>query len=194
MKTIVSVLISILIMIQMSTPAMAASITPTDSSPAMVGYMTNEEGISIKIHGELLEAQAVHNQDDTYSATYLYRTPIVSGSNTTDSPDSGYSSHVYLTIKYKVKDSRHFLLTSISGYREIQDSRVSVTKSKIDYISGVKQFKNDIKASNHFNKTTGFTEYTEDDGTFSDVGAELKLKYLMGDSRTWSFSLNNFVL
>lgn len=85
-------------------------------------------------------------------------------------------------------------MTSISGYWEIQDSRVSVTESKIDYISGVKQFKNDIKASNHFNKTTGFTEYTEDDGTFSDVGAELKLKYLMGDSRTWSFSLNNFVL
>lgn len=63
MKTIVSVLISILIMIQMSTPAMAASITPTDSSLAMVGYMTNEEGISIKIHGELLEAKAVQNQD-----------------------------------------------------------------------------------------------------------------------------------
>lgn len=45
--------------------------------------------------------------------------------------------------------------------------------------------------TNHFNHATGFSTYVHADSMVSSVGAELTLFYLIGTSRTWSFTLQN---
>ena len=177
------------------TPLSAHATELAGSSPKkMIGYFTDENGNTTEIIGELISTQNTNARTGTFSATYQYKIPRASGSNTVDSPDSGYSSHVYLTVHYQIKDGLFYLLTAVSGYWEIQDSRVSVISSTVDYTCMQSQSHYNRPVNNNFYFTTGFTNYTPDNGTYSNVGAHLHLTYLMGTSRTWSFTLSNFIL
>ena len=113
--------------------------------------------------------------------------------STADSPDSGFSSHVYLTVYYKLRDGKYFLLTKVSGYWDIEDYRVTVTSSTLDYKCGAGSGVFGVNVSNHFTVATGFTQFTEDQGIYAQVSARLHLTYKMGTSRTWSFTLDNNV-
>lgn len=156
----------------------------------MTGYIVDDLGNTTTVTGKLVNTIAPYSANGEYAATYAYD---VSMTSTADSPDSGFSSHVYLTIYYKLRDGRYYLLTRISGYWNIEDYRVTVTSSTLDYVCGAQGGVYGVNVSNNFSVATGFTNYTEDNGIYSSVGARLYLTYKMGTSRTWSFTLDNYV-
>lgn len=119
------------------------------------------------------------------------------GSTTVDSADGGNASRVYLTIGYSMQNTpTEYKLTSVSGRWTLEDSRVSVTSASLTYgCSGlfpvtVTQTGSREHVSNPFSISTGFKSYVV--GSYCGVmGAHLTLTYLMGSSRTWTFTLDN---
>lgn len=69
----------------------------------------------------------------------------------------------------------------------------SVISSTISYSCHPYEHAYNVPVSNNFRRDTGFTRFTEDNGIYSIVGATLHLQYLIGNSRTWTFDLQNNV-
>ena len=191
MKRISSFLFVLLLVFQCTLPAYALENNIQALPETMIGYATDSNRQVHEITGYLVETQTPFTFNGTYSATYAYD---VSMTSTADAPDSGFASHVYLTVYYKVRDGQYYLLTRVSGYWEIQDYNVIVTNAQVEYVCGPYGGCDPINVSNNFNLYTGYTDYTEDDGSMSQVKAKLTLTYQMGSSRTWTFTLNNSVL
>lgn len=171
-------------------PARAEEPVHATLPEVMTGYVVDNQGNTTEVIGELVNTVVPYSANGEYAATYAYD---VSMTSTADSPDSGFSSHVYLTVYYKLRNGQNYLLTKVSGYWDIEDYRVTVTKSTLDYVCGANGGVTGVSVSNHFTVTTGFTNFTEDNGTYAQVAARLHLTYKMGTSRTWSFTLNNNV-
>ena len=154
------------------------------------------------MQGVLTDSVATNSEDGVASLTYEFDVPMVqaaptNGSTTVDSADGGNASRVYLTIGYSMQNTpTEYKLTSVSGRWTLEDSRVSVTSASLTYgCSGlfpvtVTQTGSREHVSNPFSISTGFKSYVV--GAYCGVmGAHLTLTYLMGSSRTWTFTLDN---
>lgn len=191
MKRSALFLLSLLLVFQLTLPAHAIEANALTIPSTMIGYATDDNGNSYELIGELVETTVPYSLNGTYSATYAYD---VSMTSTADSPDSGFASHVYLTVYYKLRDGNYYLLTAVSGYWEIQDYNATVTSSTVDYVCGPAGGIYGVSVSNNFYISTGFTEFTDATADFYQVRARLHLTYQMGTSRTWSFTLNNNIV
>ena len=157
-------------------------------APTMIGHATDENGNTYEIVGTLVDTIAPRSTNGTYVSTYAYD---ISHTNTADAPDSGYVSHVYLTIRYTLRDGNYYLLTNVSGHWDIQDYNASVTNATVEYICGQSGLSRNV--SNNFSFATGFSTFTDCDASGCTVGARLNLTYKIGSSRTWTFSLPNII-
>ncbi len=178
--------------------AYAIDVEPYAAAPTMTGYLYDDEGNCVEVTGYLVETNNIAplSAERNTSLTYAYYLSSTDFSNTASEPDSGYSSTVYLTINYTTRPIENYtesLLTSVSGSWEIHDSRVSVTSANVSYSCiglGTAYQSGSSSVSNNIPISTGFTRYaSEVDQT---LGATLTLKYLMGTSRTWTFTLQNY--
>lgn len=156
--------------------------------PTMIGHATDENGNTYEVIGTLVETIVPRSTNGTYASTYAYD---ISHRDTADAPDSGYVSHVYLTVHYKLRDGNYYVLTNVSGYWDIQDYNATVTNANVEYICGQTGLTRNVP--NNFSFATGFTTFTDCDDSGCTVGARLNLTYKIGSSRTWTFSLPNMV-
>ena len=155
------------------------------------------------VSGRLVDSGAVHSSSkiDGAIATYAFDLYAADNTLTTKDSDGAAASTVYLTIEYKTKNTpTEYLLTRVSGYWKIHVSNVQVTQAYLNYgCNGSfpqivqNQYVNDRSVNNNFSYTTGFTKYVAD-VIGSAVGANLRLTYKMGTSRTWSFRLYNNIV
>ena len=169
-------------------------------APYAVGILTSETGEQYTIEGALVSFARTMGTDMDNAVTYRYDLPLSSGSggsSTVYDYDSGIVSTVYLTIHYTTQNSpTEYLLTKVSGYWDVFDEKASVESAKLSYgCSGrfpsvTTQSKTNVSVTNHFSISTGFKKYVCAD-TWSVLGANLTVNYLMGTSRRWSFTLEN---
>lgn len=203
MKRVVSCLLALVMTLIMPLTVFAADGEILSDVPAtMQGVLTSDDGIKIFVEGKLCDSVATNSEDGVASLTYEFDVPMVqaaptNGSTTVDSADGGNASRVYLTIGYSMQNTpTEYKLTSVSGRWTLEDSRVSVTSASLTYgCSGlfpvtVTQTGSREHVSNPFSISTGFKSYVV--GAYCGVmGAHLTLTYLMGSSRTWTFTLDN---
>ena len=203
MKRVVSCLLALVMTLIMPLTVFAADGEILSDVPAtMQGVLTSDDGIKIFVEGKLCDSVATNSEDGVASLTYEFDVPMVqaaptNGSTTVDSADGGNASRVYLTIGYSMQNTpTEYKLTSVSGRWTLEDSRVSVTSTSLTYgCSGlfpvtVTQTGSREHVSNPFSISTGFKSYVV--GAYCGVmGAHLTLTYLMGSSRTWTFTLDN---
>lgn len=166
--------------------------------PVSTGTLVADDGTQYVIEGEPVAVAAAENSADK-AVTYRYDVPVpkAGGSTTVHDNDGALASTVYLTISYNTRNTpTEYLLTGVSGYWTISDSRVSVKSAYASYgCSGrfpqyTVQSKTNVSVKNHFSLKTGFKDYVVGD-TLAVMGASLKVNYIMGSTRTWSFTLNN---
>lgn len=196
MKKVFSLLLAVVMVLTCPITALAASV---DSNEPVYGVLMSEDGEQILIEGRVCDTMQTRT-GDAGSVTYEFAIPAsvarTNGSTTVDSPDSGYASHVYLTISYKMQNTpTEYLLTGVSGSWTIEDSNVAVLSTSLTYgCTGwfpayASQEDTKTNVSNPFSYSTGFSKYIIADGAV--MGANLTLNYLMGSSRKWSFTLTN---
>lgn len=195
MRKVLSVLL-VLACLMMGTTAFAADLGQETIPQTMTGYLYDDEGNCIEVIGHLVETNSISmfSMDDNLSATYEFNLLATSfQSNPVSSPDSGYVSTVYLTVNYYV-DGGSYLLSSVSGSWTISDASASVTSAYVNYQCTDEDMSYQTgsrSVSNNFYVATGFSTYVSGRGV--SVGASLSLSYRMGSSRTWSFTLPNYV-
>ena len=197
-KKFLSLLLALAMCLSLSVPAQAAATDtkPNTLNPNVAGVLTTEDGSQLLIEGALVSTLVKRNGD--CEATYQYSIPAAftrgSGTSSMDEIDSGYASHVYLTLHYNHRNNQtEYLLTRVSGYWVILDSSATVESAFLTYAcncGNIGQYVWDRSVSNNFNIATGFTTYVENYGS-GNLGAQLTLNYLIGNSRRWSFTLNN---
>lgn len=187
---------AVIMVLTVPVTAFAASV---DGREPVYGVLTSEDGEQILVEGRVCDTMQTR-AGDAGAVTYEFAIPAsvarTNGSTSVDSPDSGYVSHVYLTINYKMRNTpTEYLLTSVSGSWTIEDPNVAVLSTSLTYgcsgwfpaIATQEDTKNNV--SNPFSYNTGFSKYIIADGAV--MGANLTLNYLMGSSRKWSFTLTN---
>lgn len=167
--------------------------------PNMTGVLVGDDGSRYIIEGTVVSIERFLISD-TNSATIKYELPAAIMNRTSiteDGIDGGIASVVYLTITYSSKNTpKEYLLTNVSGYWDITDSKTTVESAYLSYgCSGMfpnptSQAVNDLPVTNDFDEDTGFTNYVTSD-IYAVMGANLTLNYLMGASRRWSFTLTN---
>ncbi len=212
-KALISVILIMAMFLSLNINAYADSLddkTEPAISSTMQGIITDPYGITYEVQGRLLEAECVPfamADNDSINVTYafdIYSDGISLRStlpNSSDATGYTYQSTVTVTINYDASTDypEEFLLKSVSGNWVIDDSRVSVTSGSVDYActdythwgqsSTYYLTSADIQNSS-FYKNTNFSQFIAKD--FSGfMGATLTLNYLMGNSRTWSFSVEN---
>lgn len=195
MKKIISMLLAVVMVLTFPVTALAASV---DSNEPVYGVLMSEDGEQILIEGRVCDTMQTR-AGDAGSVTYEFAIPASvasSDSTTIDSPDSGYASHVYLTISYATRNTpTEYKLTGVSGRWTIEDPNVAVLSTSLTYgcsgwfPSAVTQTNTVNNVSNPFSISTGFSSYVVAD--YGVMGANLTLNYLMGSSREWSFTLQN---
>ena len=196
MKKFFAVLLVFAIGLTMGTAALAADLDQGTIAQRMTGYLYDDAGNCVEVIGRLVETNvmALSNANESIAATYEFNLKSTTfNSNPVSSPDSGYSSTVYLTVNY-YRNGSSYLLSSVSGSWVIEDSRVSVTSASLYYfcVDGQHSLQNGSRSvSNNFYVGTGFSTYVS--GAGLAVGAQLTLTYLMGTSRSWTFTLPNYV-
>lgn len=190
MRKYVALILAVSLIVLPAVSVSAAEVAESPVPDTMVGYAIDEDGNRYEIIGELVNTTMPRTSDGVHSATYAYD---IQDYNEIYHSDDGYSSTVYLTVYYTIRDNFHYLLTAVSGHWVIHDYRVSVIDSKVTYASGVYHRVANAPVSNNFYINTGFTNFTEDNGSYSTVGATIYLTYLMGSSRTWTYELQNKV-
>ena len=196
MNKVISLLVAVITVLTFPITALAASV---ESSEPVYGVLTSEDGEQILIEGRVFDSMQTR-AGNAGSVTYEFAIPAsvarANGSTTVDSPDSGYASHVYLTISYQMRNTpTEYLLTGVSGSWTIEDPNVAVLSTSLTYgctgwfpaYASQQNTKNNV--SNPFSYSTGFSKYILADGAV--MGANLTLNYLMGSSRQWSFTLTN---
>lgn len=184
--------------------------TKINTHEALEGKIVDPYGNTYKVEGRIVESERTSFAMTEHSGnTITYAFDIYSNGtslsailpNSSDATDYTYQSTVTLTINYNASTDypAEFLLTSVSGNWTIDDSRVSVISGTLNYActdydnweQSVTYYLSSSDLQNKsFYKNTNFTEYIgRDFGGF--LGATLTLNYLMGDSRTWSFTVEN---
>lgn len=172
--------------------------------PIVMGILTDDCGGEYEIAGVLVE-----NACSTYgmtpqeeiSATYRFDVPAFAAESTSltkDSPDSGYASHIWLTITYIERDkgniTKEYLLTGVSGNWTITDPNVMVKSTNLvcgcSDVGTTQTTYPGYAVENNFSILTGFNKYVSVIGGV--VGANLTLEYMMG-TRTWSFKMENML-
>lgn len=207
-EKLVSLFLALVMCLGLCVPAFAAdtsSPSPEEIPSTVTGILTIEDGTQYPITGRLVATAQPASLSDDISMTYQYNLPAdprAGGSKTEHGVDGGYASTVYLTITYSSNTSGPlpaYLLTRVSGYWSISDSKASVESAYLSYGCTGKdptdmishdQHVWDKSVNNHFSVSTGFRYYVED-GLGGAVGANLTVNYLMGTARRWSFTLYN---
>lgn len=205
MKKITCLILALLMCFLTAIPVFAAE-SPTifsSSLPEMKGILTDEDGTQYTIIGTQVPTVQAADTNSGCSVTYMFDIPasiLANYTNTTQGNDGAFASTVYLTLTYSTKNSpTEYLLTKVSGHWTIQDSSVSVESATLSYgcngmapVATNNQYCWDKSVSNYFNVSTGFTNYVTalPQGV---LGAYLKVNYLMGSSRRWSFTLYNYL-
>lgn len=198
MKKVLSCLLIAIIIFTFPSAAFAVSV---DSSEPVYGIVTWDDGTQITIQGRVCDSMQTRAAN-AGSVTYEFAVPASAvpsnGSTTIDSPDSGYSSHVYLTINYAMRNTpTEYKLTGVSGRWVIEDPRVAVWSTSLTYgCSGLEppnmnyaaQSETVEHVGNPFSINTGFSSYITAD--YGIMGANLSIEYMMG-TRTWTFTLTN---
>ncbi len=168
-----------------------------DQLQEIIGILRLDDGSQHQIIGTAVYGVQRSNHTEN-AVTYTFTIPkslTRGGSSTIYEPDDGYSSTVYLTINYTTRnDGAEYLLTSVSGYWDIHDWRVSVESAFLSYgctsyASLITQSIRDVAVGNDFDITTNFSQYIPEQ--YGVMGANLTVNYLMGTSRRWSFTLTN---
>lgn len=184
-------------------PLSATAVNQEEYLPGNIGILTTDDGRQYEIKGELVSVAQPFSNDsnNTSSATYCYTIParISDSSTTVPGVDGGNESKVYLTIYYQTKGTPTlYLLTGVSGYWELTSAtgKTRVESATLDYGCSslapqiITQRKMGVSVSNHFSIRTGFSKYIVSEGG-GVMGANLHLNYVMGNSRRWSFTLQN---
>lgn len=212
-KALISVVLIMAIFLSVNINAYANNLTGETESTipnTMQGTITDPYGVTYEVQGRLLETECVsaamlgHISNCVTYAFDIYSDGISLSStlpNSSDATGYTYQSTVTVTINYESTTDypEEFLLKSVSGNWDIDDSRVSVTSGFVnyactDYIHLGQNSTYYLTSTNlqnmSFYKNTNFSQFIAKD--FSGfMGATLTLNYLMGDSRTWSFSVEN---
>lgn len=166
----------------------------------MPAYLTDDMGNTVKATGRLVSVMAISEADDL-QATYAFDlyTSRANNTLTVDDVDGSASATVYLTLKYVTTSNTPTLykLTNVSGQWVIHDSAVRVTSASLTYgfAGGFPSTVSDTwtgAVSNNFSKNTGYTDYVAELG--ATMGAHLTVNFAMGSTRTWSFTLYNYLL
>ena len=192
MKKALSCLLAVIIVFVFSSSALAASV---DDIEPVYGVVMWDDGTQIIIQGRMCDSAQTRN-GNAGSVTYEFAIPASAvpsnGSTTIDSPDGGYSSHVFLTINYAMRNSpTEYKLTNVSGSWIIEDPRVGVWSTSLTYgcsglfPSAVTQQNTIEHVGNPFSISTGFSSYITAD--FGVMGANLTIEYMMG-ARRWTFT------
>jgi len=194
--------LSVCIIFSSSVYSYASEIESFESiSPSVcTGILTSSNGEEYIIYGTKVdnEQRSISNNS---SITYRYDLPasiMATGTSSVNSPDSGYVSTVYLTVNYTHRNNQsEYLLTSISGSWVISDYQASVQSAYLnagcncDLPLVSNQRIEDRAVSNNFYINTNFSTYIAQD--YGIMGAYLTLNYIIGSSRTWSFTLDNTI-
>lgn len=183
----------------------AENTTISDVIPMSMAVLTTDDGVQHIVEGEPVLTQYATGDSGAISTTFKYNISerdFISGPmfDTAQGHDGAYASTVYLTITYfEQNNPNEYLLTGVSGHWVVGDSRVVVTSASLNYGCSevypdpTTQSKINVSVRNNFSISTGFTDYVSE-SPGSVVGANLTLDYLMGSSRTWSFTLYNQLL
>lgn len=205
MKTRIGSFISILIACSLlfSSVIPVLAVSPVENTVVFpeqtsVGLLTSDTGEQIQILGTKISS-CQRSADMSTVDTYKFVIPdsVMRDSGLTKyGPDNGYSSTIYLSIYYV--GAQQYLLTGVSGYWEMSDPRASVESAFLSYGCtpysigpAHDQHVENLPVSNYFSCTTGFTHYIPEMGGV--LGAYLVLNYLMGTSRRWTFTFNNYL-
>ena len=187
-KKMTALLLSMCLVFSLIIPASAAEDSSAFSGEfslpqEMTGVLSSNTGETYIIHGTLISQsmeQRMLSDDCSTSATYAFNIPssimrIGPISVDLSSPDSGYESTVYLSIKYRYNKGTRinsYLLENVSGRWEIANpSRTSVESAYLsykcvgptdeNYVSNANwsQAVFDLSVTNNFNVSTNFSEY-----------------------------------
>ena len=201
----ISLVLTLMMCLSLYVPSFASEVNTTsfEELPEMIGILTTDKGEQHIIKGTLVSSPpSTRNLGNNNHITYKYDLPIspkASGLTKESDQDSGLASTVYLTITYTHKNTpTEYLLTNVSGYWVITDSKASVESASVSYgCSGLfptltTQSVTDRSVSNYFNISTGFTNYVTSSSN-AVMGANLTVNYLMGTARRWSFTLPNLL-
>lgn len=182
----------------------AAEVVPTVGNIAY-GYLTDENGNAEVVEGRLINTVAPASIGGAAKRTYAFDLYETENILTAKGKDGALSSIVYLTIEYLETDEypASYLLTAVSGHWEIKVSNVQIESATLNYgcsgtgrevHSALLSQTNTLPVQNYFSYNTGFDKYVCDFGFAANVGAYLDLHYLMGTTRRWTFTLNNYRL
>lgn len=177
-----------------------------DYIPECYGVLTSDDGEQYFIKGDLVSAPSRQSVggNERNTITYKYDIPAspdmeVLHDRIVQGNDGAIASTVYLTVEYSLRGiPEECLLTGVSGYWIISDSRVTVSSAYVAYecisiLEGITQLKYNRPVSNHFALDSGFTQYVTAT-IMSSVEARLTVNYLMGNTREWSFTLCNDII
>lgn len=200
MKKLLNIIITfIFVIVPINTLASSSSSNLTNDN-LIVGYLTDDEGETIEVKGTLVNQEKKRNILDN-SNTYLFELYRNRSSNTLTSSekDSTLSIKVYMTISYtKNRDSSGssnlYLLTKVSGYWNMLDSRVFVSGTP-NLRVGCTDFKTssqikNYSVNNYFSINPRFTNAVLLTSG-GEMGGTLSIKLAMNNSRTWTFSMSN---
>ena len=203
MKKIISVLCLVSIMASSYIPSFAAG---NNSASAMipqtsVGILETDEGTKYAVKGEMVAVATPKSSNDSTKVTYKYDVPVspkAGGSSTVHGNDGAIASTVYLTVDFLSKSNpTQYLLTGVSGYWTVNVPNVGVSSAYVSYTcsgrfpANTHQSRLNRAVNNNFSLQTGFTKYVVENDAATKIGANLKLNYIMGSTRTWSFTLYN---
>ncbi len=201
MKKIISIMCTFLFCVLSPLELMAADISDNSTvvPSEMPAYLTDEAGVTMETVGRLVTVSSI-SLDDGLHATYAYELYSARGNNslTVDDTDGSAAATIYLTVHYTTSSTTptQYRLNKVSGYWTIHDSNVTVPSATLEYgfaghFPKVASGSWSGAVSNNFSKTTGFTDYIISDG--GTMGATLLVNFKMGTSRTWSFTLYNYI-
>ncbi len=209
-KKLICFILSATMLLSMSTVCLAAEsesdINNVEVKPpeTMAGVLEGSDGtrqtvVGYLVQDELPQTRSIGEKEATYRFDVNVE-PRASGSTTVDDVDGGYASRVYLTIRYSTRNTpTEYLLTGVSGRWVITDGKASVRSAYVSYgCNGTfpspvsSQSRTNVAVSNNFNISTNFSSYVTSE-IWAVCGAYLTVNYIMGSSRTWSFTLNNYL-
>ena len=214
-KKICAVLMAVILCFTLGKTVYTVSATeyPADNFADFV----NQSGLCATIRddqtGDLyyldIVVEEVDRSDNSVKYGVYIPSRLLNGENTIDGYDNSYSAYCTLKIKYQLQEysmgisgGYAYLLTEVSGTWAVQVYNVSVTDVSVTYGCSGAGYNGPVTQVNTiepywygggFSQLTGFTSYVLDywDG---DVGAYMTLRFQMGSTRSWSFTMMNKIL
>ncbi|WP_105205031.1 hypothetical protein [Neobittarella massiliensis] len=188
MRKLTAILLGAAILFTGAAPVRAGGTAVQRTPPAAAtAYLTDRDGNTQRIAGQLVEGPTGGGQagEQTYAFLLELRGPGEASSTQSFEDDYG-ASRVYLHLTYKNTGSS-YLLTSVSGYYELQDSGVEVTSTALRYAcAGTDTVQTGVqRPSGAFCYATAFTEAVAGQGY---VGATWTLNYYTDPEHHWSYT------